>query len=248
MPPKSPEGPWPKPRKAPSPPGRRSRRLRVGSALGFKSPLYFDKLGTAPRRGEAQGIRPFRAPRGKSELQMIYDLPFETMPRPELERLQLERLQSTLRLAAAKSPFYRRRFKEIGFEPGDLRSLSDLSKLPLPLKEDLSDGYPEGFSAIAPEEVVRYHASSGSTGRPTVTGLTRGDLDQWTRLMARCLSAADVTDRDVVNVAFNYGLFTGGLGFHYGAEAIGAAVLPCSVGASHRQVGLMSRLKATVLC
>lgn len=179
---------------------------------------------------------------------MIYDPPFETMPRPELEKLQLDRLKATLRLAADKVPFYRDRFKQVGIDPRDINSLADLVKLPLTIKEELYQGFPENFSAASRSEIIRYHASSGTTGKLTVVGYTKGDLDNWTRLVARSFSAASVTSADVVNVAYNYGLFTGGLGAHYGAEMIGAAVVPCSGGSSHRQLELMRRLNVTVLC
>ena len=179
---------------------------------------------------------------------MIYDPAFETMPRHQLEQLQLERLLAVTRLANERMPFYQRKFKEIGLDPRDVRSLSDLAKLPLTRKEDLSSGYPEGFSAAQPEDIIRYHASSGTTGRLTVVGFTQADLANWTLLMARCFAAAGVAKRDVVNVAFNYGLFTGGLGAHYGAEAIGAAVVPCSAGSTRRQIELMRQLKVTALC
>ena len=191
----------------------------------FKALEYFDKLSPwGAAKGRAFGPAG-RADRGKPS--MIYDPAFETMPRHQLEQLQLERLLAVTRLANERMPFYQRKFKEIGLDPRDVRSLSDLAKLPLTRKEDLSSGYPEGFSAAQPEDIIRYHASSGTTGRLTVVGFTQADLANWTLLMARCFAAAGVAKRDVVNVAFNYGLFTGGLGAHYGAEAIGAAVVQC---------------------
>jgi phenylacetate-CoA ligase len=179
---------------------------------------------------------------------MFFEPQFETIPRPELEKLQYDRLKSTLELTNACVPFYARRFKELGFEPGDLKNLSDLTKLPFTDKEDLNRHFPEGFLACPPSQITRYHASSGTTGQVTIMGFTEADINTWARLMARCFSAAEVTSSDVVNVAYNYGLFTGGLGAHFGADLLGAAILPCSGGASHRQVELMRRLGVTVLC
>jgi phenylacetate-CoA ligase len=170
------------------------------------------------------------------------------MPRQELETLQLERLQALLHTLDKRTPFYAQKFKEIGFEPSDLKSLADLSKLPLTSKQDLLNHYPQSLSAVEPRDITRYHTSSGATGKISVVGYTANDVELWKELMARTLTVAGLTSEDVVNVAFNYGLFSGGLGVHYGAERLGAAVLPCSVGHSQRQVRLMSHLKVTVLC
>ncbi|MDR2442435.1 MAG: phenylacetate--CoA ligase [Deltaproteobacteria bacterium] len=179
---------------------------------------------------------------------MIFEHQFETMTRTELEKLQVDRLKSVLKLAYDRAPFYAKRFREIGFEPQDFKGLDDLIKLPLTEKEDINRHFPEGFLACPPSQLSRFHASSGTTGQLTVMGYTCGDIQNWARLMARCFSAAGVTSADVVNVAYNYGLFTGGLGAHYGAELLGAAILPCSGGASHRQVELMRRLSVSVMC
>jgi phenylacetate-CoA ligase len=178
---------------------------------------------------------------------MFFDPKNETLPRPELEKLQLERLKELV-TKSSRIPFYASRFKELGFQPGDLKSLSDLALLPFTEKDDLRNNYPDGLSAVPKESITRFHASSGTTGKITVIGYTAKDVGIWAELMARSLMASGVTASDVVNVAYGYGLFTGGLGAHYGAELIGAAVLPCSSGSSQRQVRLMRDLKVTALC
>jgi phenylacetate-CoA ligase len=179
---------------------------------------------------------------------VILDPIFETMPKAQLTKLQVARLQNLARLLDQRSPFYRQKFLKIGFEPRDLLRLADLRLLPFTEKEDLRDHYPLGLSTVPPNQFLRFQASSGVTGQMTVIGYTKRDLYIWAQLMARSLATAGVGPDDVVNVAFGYGLFTGGLGCHYGAEALGAAVLPCSSGASQRQITLMRDLKATVLC
>ena len=179
---------------------------------------------------------------------MIYDLEHETLPREELEALQLRRLQDLCRRVYANVPFYTGKFDALGLKPDQVRSLSDLKNLPFTEKQDLRDNYPYGFFAVPRDNVVRLHASSGTTGRVTVVGYTRRDVDNWADLMARSLSAAGAGRQDMVHVAYGYGLFTGGLGAHYGAERIGATVVPSSSGATRRQVQFMRDLGATVLC
>ncbi len=179
---------------------------------------------------------------------MIYDLDKETLPREELEALQLRRLQDLCRRVYANVPFYTRKFDQAGIKPDQVRSLSDLSRLPFTEKKHLRDHYPYGFFAVHRENVVRLHASSGTTGRVTVVGYTQRDVDNWADLMARSLSAAGASRLDMIHVAYGYGLFTGGLGAHYGAERIGATVVPSSSGATRRQVHFMRDLGATVLC
>ena len=159
--------------------------------------------------------------------------------RAELEELQLERLRSTLRSARAHVPHYRRAFDEAGVTPDDLTTLADLARFPFTAKADLRANYPFGMFAVPREQVVRVHASSGTTGRPTVVGYTREDLDTWAEVMARSIRAAGGRPGDVCHVAYGYGLFTGGLGAHYGAERLGCTVVPVSGGMTERQVQLI---------
>src|ERR687883_1441883 len=161
--------------------------------------------------------------------------PIETASRDELEALQLERLQATLRRAYDNVPHYRRAFDAAGVHPQDCRSLADLAKFPFTTKQDLRENYPFGMFAVPREQVARVHASSGTTGRPTVVGYTMDDVRTWASLMARSIRAAGGRPGDVVHVAYGYGLFTGGLGAHYGAEALGCTVVPVSGGMTERQ-------------
>jgi phenylacetate-CoA ligase len=176
----------------------------------------------------------------------IWDPDYECMSRDELAQLQLERLQATLNRVYRNVAFYRKKFDEIGFEPEDLVELSDLEKLPFTCSRDLSDAYPYDLFAVPLREVVRVHSSSGAT-KPVVVGYTRQDLKNWSELVARVLTAGGVTADDVVQVTLNYGLLTGGLGLHYGAELIGASVLPTSVGRTERQVKIMQDYRTTAL-
>ena len=176
----------------------------------------------------------------------IWDREYECMSRDKLGQLQLERLQATLNRAYKNVAFYRKRFDEIGFDPEDLFELSDLQKLPFTCSKDISDAYPYELFAVPLREVVRVHSSTG-TSKPVVVGYTRQDLRQWSQLVARVLTAAGVTADDVVQVTLNYGLLTGGLGIHYGAELIGASVLPTSVGRTERQVTIMRDYRTTAL-
>jgi phenylacetate-CoA ligase len=169
------------------------------------------------------------------------------MDREELEQLQIERLQSTLTRAYAHVPFYRKRFDGMGISPEDIESLSDLARLPLTTKEDLRGNYPYGLFAVPMREVVRIHASSGTTGMATVVGYTRNDIRTWSNLAARILTSGGVTKDDVVQIAFGYGLFTGALGIHYGAERIGASVIPASSGNTARQIQIMKDFRTSAL-
>ncbi len=178
---------------------------------------------------------------------MYWEPENETMGREELEQLQLERLQSTLSRVYVNVPFYRKKFDETGIDPDDFRSLTDLRKLPFTTKNDLRENYPYGLFAVPLREVVRIHASSGTTGMSTVVGYTRNDLKTWSNLMARVLTAGGITKDDVVQIAFGYGLFTGGFGHHYGAERIGASVIPISSGNTARQIKIMQDFKTTAL-
>ena len=177
----------------------------------------------------------------------MFEPQFETMPRPEIVQLQLERLQSTLSRVYRNVKFYREKFDRIGFLPEDILSLDDLTKLPFTTKEDLSNSYPYGMFAVPLREVVRIHSSSGSAGNPMVVGYTSRDLRTWARLAARLMTAAGVSKDDVVQITFNYGLMTGGFGVHYGAEALGASVIPSGTGNTFRQVQIMRDYRTTVL-
>ncbi|HWI39213.1 MAG TPA: phenylacetate--CoA ligase PaaK [Burkholderiales bacterium] len=173
--------------------------------------------------------------------------PIEKAPRAELERLQLERLQGSLRHAYDNVPHYRQKFDAAGVKPGDCGSLADLARFPFTTKADLRDTYPFGMFAVPMDRVVRIHASSGTTGKPTVVGYTARDIDTWTHLMARSMRAAGARPGDKVHVAYGYGLFTGGLGAHYGAERLGLAVIPLGGGMTERQVQLIVDFKPDII-
>ncbi len=177
-----------------------------------------------------------------------YDAAIETMPREALAALQFERLRTTLRNAYDNVPLHRGRMQEAGVVPEDVRSLDDLHRVPFTFKTDLRDNYPYGMFARPVEALVRLHASSGTTGKSTLVGYTQTDIENWASLMARSLYGAGARSRDVIHNAYGYGLFTGGLGAHYGAERLGAAVVPVSGGATERQIGLIMDLKPRVLC
>src|SRR6056297_1726036 len=178
---------------------------------------------------------------------MIFDMEYETMPREALESIQLRRLQNTLSRVYATVPFYRQKFDEAGVLPGDVKTLDDLRRLPFTVKQDLRDNYPFGMFAVPMENVVRIHASSGTTGKPTVVGYTARDIDTWAELIARSLASAGASRGDIIHNAYGYGLFTGGLGFHYGAEKLGASVIPVSGGNTKRQVIIMKDFGPTIL-
>ena len=173
--------------------------------------------------------------------------PIESASRDELERLQLERLRWTLRHAHDNVGHYREAFETAGVHPDDLRSHEDLVHFPFTVKDDLRRAYPFGLFAVPREEVIRVHASSGTTGKPTVVGYTRGDLDTWADLIARSLRAAGGRRGDILHNAYGYGLFTGGLGFHYGAERLGCTCIPLSGGMTERQVRLMVDFRPDIL-
>jgi phenylacetate-CoA ligase len=178
----------------------------------------------------------------------MFDPSAETMPRQALISLQTERLKQTLERAYANVPHYRKKFDAAGVSPTDFKGLSDLVRFPFTVKSDLRDNYPFGMFAVPREQVLRVHASSGTTGKPTVVGYTKRDLDTWADLMARCFASAGAMPGDIVHNAYGYGLFTGGLGAHYGAERLGCTVVPLSGGGTERQVTLMNDFKASVLC
>jgi phenylacetate-CoA ligase len=172
----------------------------------------------------------------------------ETMPRERLEMLQFERLRQTLARAYADVPHYRRSFDAAGIRPSDLQTLADLAHFPFIAKTHLRENYPFGLFAVPREQLLRLHASSGTTGKPTVVGYTAADLANWAQLMARSLAAAGARSGDVVHNAYGYGLFTGGLGAHDGAQRLGCTVVPASGGGTERQIALIHDFGATVLC
>jgi phenylacetate-CoA ligase len=172
----------------------------------------------------------------------------ERIPRHEIEKLQLERLRAVVESASQRVPLYRERLRKAGVTPGEIRSLDDARLLPFTEKSDFRDTYPFGLLAVPMEEVVRLHASSGTTGKPIVVAYTRRDIDTWSDVMARTLMAGGVGPGDVVHNAYGYGLFTGGLGFHYGAERLGATVIPMSGGFTDRQLTALRDFGSTVLC
>ena len=173
--------------------------------------------------------------------------PIETASRDELHSLQLQRLQWSLAHAYDHVPHYRKAFDGAGVHPRDCRSLADLARFPFTVKTDLRDNYPFGMFAVPREEVVRIHASSGTTGKPTVVGYTRADIETWANVMARSIRAAGGRAGDIVHVAYGYGLFTGGLGAHYGAERLGATVIPMSGGQTEKQVQLIQDFKPGII-
>ncbi|MBN2140926.1 MAG: phenylacetate--CoA ligase [Desulfovibrionaceae bacterium] len=179
---------------------------------------------------------------------MIFDPEMETRPREDLEALQTKRLKALVERVYANVPFYRKKFDELGIKPNDLRGLENLKDLPFTEKQDLRNNYPFGMFAVSKENIVRIHSSSGTTGKATVVGYTRRDVKNWGRCMARALGMAGVTSQDLIHNAYGYGLFTGGLGVHYGAEELGAAVIPVSGGGTKRQVMLLKDFGATVIC
>ncbi len=178
---------------------------------------------------------------------MYWEPEKECMARKDLEQLQLERLQSTLNRVENHVPFYRKKFAELKINCDDFKSLDDLRRLPFTVKQDLRDNYPYGLFAVPQREIVRIHSSSGTTGLATVVGYTRNDLKNWSDLVARVLTGAGVTKDDVIQIAFGYGLFTGGFGLHYGAERLGASVIPISAGNTKRQIQIMQDFKTTAL-
>ena len=178
---------------------------------------------------------------------MFWNEYIECMDREDLMQLQSGRLRKMIERIYFNVPFYRKKLQEAGMEPGDITSVDQLKNLPFTIKNDLRDNYPFGLFAVPNSEIVRVHASSGTTGKPTVVGYTRKDIDLWSEVMARTLTSAGAGKNDIVHVAYGYGLFTGGLGAHYGAEKIGATVLPMSGGNTKRQLQLMQDFGSTIL-
>ncbi len=177
----------------------------------------------------------------------IWNQEFETIAREDLYKLQAERLREVVGRVAKSVPMYEQKFKQAGVNADQIKSIEDVKRLPFTVKDDLRDNYPWGMFTVPLEKVNRIHASSGTTGKPTVGGYTKADLDLWAEVMARTVTAAGMTSKDVVHNAYGYGLFTGGLGFHLGSQTVGATVVPISGGLSRRQIMLMEDFGATVL-
>ena len=171
----------------------------------------------------------------------------ETLSRAEMQALQLERLQETVRRVYEKVPYYRAKMDEKGVKPQDIQTLADLAKLPFTTKQDMRDTYPFGLFAVPKDELVRIHASSGTTGKPTVVGYTRGDLETWTDCVSRIACMGGASEKDVAQICFGYGMFTGALGLHYGLEKIGAAIVPSSTGNSEKQLMYMKDFGTSLL-
>ena len=178
---------------------------------------------------------------------MFYQKEIETLKRPDIEALQLERLKQLVEYCDKNSPFYNEKLKEAGVSADKIKTLSDIQYLPFTTKDDIRDNYPFGLFAVPMRDIVRIHASSGTTGKPTVVGYTKGDLDTWSDLVARLVVAAGATRDDIAQILFGYGLFTGALGLHYGLERIGAAVIPSSSGNTEKQIMLMKDFGTTTI-
>ena len=202
--------------------------------MSFRDQLDYSQRAARPRKAG-----PAATP--------MWDRAAETMARSSLEQLQLERLKATLELAYRNVPFYQRAFGQRNLRPNRIKSLNDLQELPFTTKQDVRDNYPFGLLSVPARKTARIHASSGTTGKPAVAAYSKHDLGVWAEVMARAYTASGVTKNDIVHNAYGYGLFTGGLGMHLGAEKIGAAVVPMSGGLSKRQVTLMEDFGATVL-
>jgi phenylacetate-CoA ligase len=172
----------------------------------------------------------------------------ETMPVPELRKHQLQKLKGQVKHCYENSKFYQKKFKTAGLKPEDIKTLEDLQKIPFTVKNDLRDNYPFGMLTVKPTDIVEIHASSGTTGNPIIGAYTKNDVDAWQELMARSIYTTGGRKEDVIHIAYGYGLFTGGIGFHYGAQKIGTMIIPVSGGMTQRQIKLMMDLGATVLC
>ena len=179
---------------------------------------------------------------------MIWNESCECMSKEELKDLQGKRLREVVEKVYNNTPFYRKKMDELGVKPEDINSIDDIVKLPFTTKTDLRDNYPFGLCNVDMKEIVRIHASSGTTGKPTVVGYTKNDLTNWTECLSRCFTAYGATKEDIFQISYGYGLFTGGLGAHYGAENIGASVIPMSSGNTDKQMLLMQDFGTSVLC
>ncbi len=178
---------------------------------------------------------------------MFFEPELEKMKFEDIKNLQEERLRKVVRYCYQKIPMYKKKFKDRNLEPEDIKDLNDLKKIPFTVKDDLRAHYPYGIQAVPLSEIVRFHASSGTTGTPTVVSYTQKDINTWSRLMARGIATAGVTKDDILQISYGYGLFTGGLGFHYGAELLGCKIIPASAGVTKRQITLMRDMGSTVI-
>ncbi|HNS25474.1 MAG TPA: phenylacetate--CoA ligase, partial [Methanobacteriaceae archaeon] len=178
---------------------------------------------------------------------MIWNEEAECMAPGEKTKLQLEKLQEVVERAYNNVPYYQKRFNEAGIGPEDIETLSDLEKIPFTTKADLRDAYPFGMFAVPPDDIVEVHTSSGTTGKPTVSGYTREDIRIWSEVMARALTMAGADKKDVIQNCYGYGLFTGGLGIHYGTQNVGATVIPISAGNTQRQVEILKDFQSSII-
>ena len=178
---------------------------------------------------------------------MFFQKEQETMPRKKLEELQLKRLKQLVAYCMDNVPFYNERLTKAGVNADKIKTLDDIQYIPFTTKEDIRDTYPFGLFAKPRKEIIRIHASSGTTGKPTVVGYTKNDIENWSDCMARLCIAVGATDEDIVQISFGYGLFTGALGLHYGLEKIGATVVPTSSGNTEKQIMLMQDFKTSIL-
>lgn len=178
---------------------------------------------------------------------MFFQKEFETMSRKQIEEIQLERLKYTVNYCYTHVPFYKKKMDAAGVSPDQIKTLDDIRRIPPTTKADLRDNYPFGLFAVPMKDIVRIHASSGTTGKPTVVGYTKHDLDMWSDCMARLCAAAGATAEDIVQISFGYGMFTGALGLHYGLEKLGCAVVPNSSGNTEKALMYMRDFKTTAL-
>ena len=213
-------------------------RLRRQETRGVKSSNKIPEKGTGIRNNDFQV-------HGNEKL--IWNKKMECMNAKDMRTLQSERLIKLVNRVYNHVPFYRKRMNEVGVKPSDIHSIDDIVKLPFTYKTDLRDNYPFNLFAVPLHEIVRVHASSGTTGKPTTVGYTKADIDNWREVVARCLTMAGVGKEDIMQISYGYGLFTGGLGVHYGAETVGCTVVPISGGNTRRQLQLMSDFGSTVL-
>jgi len=180
-------------------------------------------------------------------MKMIWNPKAECMDKEERKEIQFKRLQDTVKRAYENVPYYHQRFNELKIEPEDIESLEDIKKLPFTTKQDLREAYPFGMFAVPDEDIIEVHTSSGTTGKPTVSGYTQKDINLWSEVMARALTMAGATQKDRIQNCYGYGLFTGGLGIHYGAQRVGATVIPISAGNTKRQIEIMQDFETTIL-
>jgi phenylacetate-CoA ligase len=178
---------------------------------------------------------------------MIWNKELECMSREDIEEVQLKKLQSTVKKAYENVPYYRKKYTELEVFPEDIETLEDITKLPFTTKDDLREGYPFGMFAVPPKKIVEVHSSSGTTGKPVVSGYTRKDLDNWSEIMARGLNMMGIDEDDIIQNTHGYGLFTGGFGVHYGAQKVGSIVVPISTGQTRRQIEIMKDFGTTIM-